>query len=178
MDSGDNFDATKSFRGTVALTELVRYIERTDPNNETDWLEWKVGLDLTTPEGRFQVAKQILGFANRSPERAAVHAAGCGYVVLGVEPGNLAGQEPIDPAALADGLVAYVGADGPRWTPIWLSIDTKRVLVIEVGPPAAAIRSTRSESSGATLGRRVTSTREWSGTCPPGVGASQFRGRF
>ena len=64
------------------MKDLVRYVLAANTKNETDWLEWKVGVDLSKPEGRFDVAKQVLGFANRDPNRAALNAGGCAYVVL------------------------------------------------------------------------------------------------
>lgn len=131
-----DFDAAAPIRGIVALEALVRYVSAADPKNETDWLEWKVGLDLTSAEGRFEVAKHILGFANRDPDRARLHAGGRGFVVLGAEPGNLQGQPAMDPADIVNGLRRYIADDGPAWTPTWVSIDAVNVLVLEVEPPA------------------------------------------
>ena len=34
---------------------------------EKDWVEWKVGYDLTKNPGRASVAKHLIGFANRDP---------------------------------------------------------------------------------------------------------------
>jgi hypothetical protein len=130
-----SLDITGSLRGTVAIEQLVRWVLQTDPKNELDWLEWKVGTDLATKDGQFAVAKQILGFGNRDPERAAVHAEGCAFVVLGAEPGKLGGQTPIDHADLEAGLRRYVGTTGPQWTPLWVTVEDAQVLVIVVEPP-------------------------------------------
>ena len=129
-------DLGGSIRGAVALEQLLRWVLETNANNELDWLEWKVGLDLTARAHQFAVAKQIIGFANREPSRAAVHAEGCAFIVLGAEPRNLAGQDSIDNADLDAGLRRYLGTTtGPQWTPLWVQVDGVDVLVITVEPP-------------------------------------------
>jgi hypothetical protein len=135
MPDGDALDLFRPVRGLRDLERLVRYVLAANPKNETDWLEWKVGLDLGAPSDRFSVSKQILGFGNRHPERAQLNAGGCSYVVLGAEPGRLAGQASMDPADLEAGLGPYIGQVGPVWTPIWVSVDGTDVLVILVEPP-------------------------------------------
>jgi hypothetical protein len=135
VSSGANVDFTKPFRGMSRLVELVRFVYDTSPDNETDWIEWKIGLELTKPAGRFAVAKQIVGFSNRDPGRAATHADGCGFMVLGAEPGRIEGQPGMDPAKLEDGLRPYVGTDGPAWSPQTVRVDDKDVVVITVEPP-------------------------------------------
>lgn len=119
VDHPLGLDITRVLRGVVDLAGLVRYIVATNPKNETDWLEWKGPLDLSTADHRFSVSKQILGFSNRDPDRSAAHAGGCAYVVLGAEPAHLTGQSPMDPADLEAGLRRYIGVDGPAWTPVW-----------------------------------------------------------
>jgi hypothetical protein len=136
MPDGDALDLSRPVRGLRDLERLVGHVLAANPKSETDWLEWKVSLDLGAPNGRFSVSKQILGFGNRHPERAQLNAGGCSYVVLGAEPGNLAGQAPIDPADLEAALGPYVGQEGPVWTPIWVSVNGIEVLVILVEPPS------------------------------------------
>lgn len=130
-----NLDVRRALRGVVDLGRLVRHVLTTSANNETDWLEWKSAVDLMAPAGRFAVAKQVLGFSNRNPDRAAVHVEGCGYLVLGAEPGILHGQAPMDPADLEAALRRYVGEDGPAWSPVWITTGGVEVLVITVEPP-------------------------------------------
>lgn len=134
MDPGHALDLSQPLRGVTALESLVRFVVATNTKNETDWLEWKVGLDLLAADGRFSVAKQIIGFGNRDPARR-LDAGGCAYVVLGAEPTNLAGQTSLDPADLTSGLRRYVGDDGPAWSPLWVTVDGVDVLVITVEPP-------------------------------------------
>ena len=38
------------------------------------------------------LARHILGMANHSSDDARRHAAGCGYIVVGAEPGSVAGR--------------------------------------------------------------------------------------
>jgi hypothetical protein len=136
---GDSIDTTRSFRGVGGKHRLVRYVLQTHETNETDWLEWKRELDLSSAEGRFAVARQILAFANRRPDRSVVHAGGCGYIVIGAEPGNVYGQSPIDPADLVAGVRSYVG-DEVGWSPLTITVDGRTVAVVEVEPPAGGDR--------------------------------------
>ncbi|MCQ3804875.1 MAG: ATP-binding protein [Acidimicrobiia bacterium] len=102
---------------------------------EEDWLEWKRELDLNKRLGRFQLSKQILGMANRSPEVAQGNCEGYGYIFIGVEDGSMPGTLPIDPAQLHDGINPYVGATGPSWRPRYLQGNSVVVIVVEVDPP-------------------------------------------
>lgn len=135
MEAEPEIDTAKSFRSVQRLRELVRYVLGTSPDNETDWIEWKCGHDLTTAAGRFAVSKQIIGFSNRDPRRAAVHAGGCAFIVLGAEPGNLEGQPALDPSKVEAGISPFVGTDGPQWSPLTIDVDGKAVVVITVEPP-------------------------------------------
>ena len=130
-------DPTGPIRGADVLEQLLAYVYSTNPNNETDWLEWKRGLDLTKAEGKIAVARTILGFANREPASARRHADGCAFMVLGLEPGSVTGQESIDPSALTQGLRPYLGSQGqtPVWSALWGSFEGVGVLVIMVEPP-------------------------------------------
>jgi hypothetical protein len=130
-----DLDLTKPIRGVDALEALVNHVLTENPKNESTWLEWKAGVDLSRAGGRFNVAKQVLGFGNRHPERAKPHAGGCAYVVLGAEPGQLVGQSPMDPADITAGLRPYIGSDGSHWTPVWVSVQGVEVLVVQVEPP-------------------------------------------
>lgn len=48
---------------------LVDYIQGTPGLQETDYLEWKVGYDLSRRPVAAQVAKHLIGFANRKRSR-------------------------------------------------------------------------------------------------------------
>jgi len=128
-------DVTRPLRGVDDLEQLVTHIHTTNPQNETDWLEWKIGLDLSAAEGRFDASKHILGFANRSPNAARRHVGGLAYLVLGIEPGRVVGQSPMDPAQLTDAIRKYVGTQGAMWTPLWVTFQGAEVLVITIEAP-------------------------------------------
>lgn len=141
-------DTQRELRRPAELIHLVWAILDADPNDETNWLEWKSGLDLTSAAGRFGVAKAILGMANRMPAHARANCDGVGYIVIGAEPGNLAGVMAVDPAQLDDGLSPYLGGEkGPVWGATYADVDGSAVLVItvrrpEVGDPIYTLRKT------------------------------------
>jgi hypothetical protein len=129
-------DTTRGLRRPADLRALVEAIVEALPEDEAHWVEWKAGsLRLDAAEGWFSISKQILGFANRQPERAARFMQGIGYVVVGAAPDNLSGVEPVDVAKLDDWLRAYLGDDGPSWSPIYISVGPVQVLVILVEAP-------------------------------------------
>ncbi len=103
--------------------------------SETDWLEWKRELDLTTKRARFQLSKHILGMANRLPGAAQRNCEGYGYIFIGVEGGSMPGTPQIDPAQLHDWINPYIGATGPKWRHRYLQSSNVTVLAIEVDPP-------------------------------------------
>jgi hypothetical protein len=77
----------------------------------------------------------VIGFANRQPDVAAAFAEGCGYLLLGVEPGTLPGVTTLDIADIESGVVRYLGADGPRYLPTFVDIGGQHVLVVTTEPP-------------------------------------------
>jgi len=79
------------------------------------------------------VAKAILGFANRSPEVAALTCEGAAYMVVGVAPGTVNGVGNFDHATLVQKIKTYV--DGPRWAPHYVPFSGVTVLVVVVEAP-------------------------------------------
>jgi hypothetical protein len=130
-----NFDVSRQPVGPQALTELVRAVVAASPEDETDWLEWKGPVDLTSKEHLASIAGTILGFANRSPERAARNGAGYAYLILGAEPGNIYGLQRRDPAELDQAIRRLLGSDGPTYDLHWLLLDERDLLVCSVAPP-------------------------------------------
>jgi hypothetical protein len=61
-------------------------------------------LDLTLKDAKEHIAKQVLGFSNRTVATAARHAEGYAYLLVGVEPGSLVGVDTIDNADLVSGI--------------------------------------------------------------------------
>ena len=125
---------TRAMRTEDELRGLVEAIHCAPAGTqETNWLEWKNGVDLTTAEGKFAVAKAILGFANRSVQQAQLACEGVAYIVVGAAPGAAAGVGTIDHADLGQGINAY--ARGTRWTPFYIPFYGVTVLVVVVEPP-------------------------------------------
>ena len=96
-------------------------------------MEWKSSLDLSSKEGRFSIARAVLGFANRDVKVAGRAFEGVAYVVVGAEVGAVPGVKVIDHADLEQGIRTYL--DGPRWAPHYVQVDGKHVLVVVVEAP-------------------------------------------
>lgn len=103
-----SIDTSQALRGTTDLRLLVNAVVAATDHDEANWIEWKSDLDLTTKEGCFQIARTVLGMANRLPERAKATCEGLGFIVIGVEPGNLCGITSVDPARLDQLIEPYV----------------------------------------------------------------------
>ena len=124
----------RSYNELVGLAEAVVQAPATE--QETDYVEWKSVFDLrANAEHRFEVAKHILGFANRHPDRAAQHFAGCAFVVLGVEPQSAVGIDVEDQADLTKWVGQYLGTDGPQWSSSYVKAAGVDVLVVTVEAP-------------------------------------------
>jgi hypothetical protein len=136
-----NIDSSRALRSPQELADLVQAVIGASENDESTWVEWKNGLVLREKGTRVEITRRILGMANRPPEEAARHAGGCGYIVIGAEPGFCGGVNEIDPADLDAGLRPYLGSDGPRWSPQYVKVQGKSVLVITVDPPRRGDRS-------------------------------------
>lgn len=126
-----------ALRRIEPLRELVATVAAAPAHEpETHAVEWKSELDLAASAGaRFSCARQILGFSNRDPDRAAREFEGCAYLLVGVEPDCIHGCEACDPADIDNWISDYLGADGPQWQPTYVEAEGKTVLVITVEPP-------------------------------------------
>jgi hypothetical protein len=131
----DLTQAIRTLAERVALIEAVANAPSTEP--ELDWIEWKSTLDLSLAKDQFNMARHVLGFANRNPDVAAAAVGGCAYLLVGVEPANLQGVSAIDVAKLSTAIDAYTGgAAGPRWSPDYIQVRGHTVLVVTVEAPA------------------------------------------
>lgn len=111
-----DLDVSRPLRGIDGRRDLVRAVVGAHRSDESEWLEWKIELDLNTKPGCFHVAKAILGMANRPVGVAARSCSGFEYVAVGVEPENLAGVEMPDPSQWIDWVEVYLkGEIGPAW---------------------------------------------------------------
>lgn len=114
---------------------LVRAVVAARPGDESSWLEWKGHLELAKPDAKGAVARCIVAFANRDPQAAARFCDGRAYLVVGAEPGRIVGIAEADPADLTGWWEPYLGVDGPRWEPHWVTVEGATVLVVEVDTP-------------------------------------------
>lgn len=146
--------ALRSYSQLRDLVEAIVAAPTSEP--ETDAIEWKGSYDLSGEKShRFGAAKHILGFGNRQPDRAAADFDGCGYLVLGAEPGTAVGVTAEDPATLDDWLSPYVGADGPAWSADYVEVQGVKVLVITIEAPSwgDSIHTLKKNYDGAAAGR-------------------------
>ena len=121
------------------LAEAVR--DAPAAESEPDWLEWKSAVDLGEKRWSAEIARHIIGFANRMPDKAERAAGGFAYLLLGAEPANLCGVTQIDNAALEAGVTAYTGHDGPQWSPEYIELEALSILVITIAPPRSGDRT-------------------------------------
>lgn len=130
------FDTARPLR-QADFPDLVEAVVNATPSDESDWLEWKSTLDLSSKAAHSHIARAVLGFANRLPDDAAGFAGGCGYLLVGVEPGRVVGVAQVDPVELDRGVCAYTGTtDGPRWRSFYhTDASGKSVLIVEVAAP-------------------------------------------
>jgi hypothetical protein len=127
--------APRANQEMTALVQAVR--DAAEAEAETDSLEWKTDWDLREPKVRFETARHILGFGNRSVRSAGAPFEGCGVLLAGVAPNALVGIEAMDPAELEDGIGKYVASGSPRWSPHYVSVEGKTVLAVIVEAPKA-----------------------------------------
>lgn len=132
-----NLELSRPLRSLPRLEELVRAVRDAPASTqEQPFVEWKSEGDAADKKWRAELAKQVLGMANRDPDAAAAWFGGCAYVLVGVEPGSLNGSPVHDSAKIESWLAPYVGRtpDGPDWTSTYVEVEGKRVLVVTVEP--------------------------------------------
>jgi hypothetical protein len=125
--------AARSYSERIAVIEAVANSAAHEP--ETDWIEWKSNLDVSSNEGAFSVARGVLGFGNRDPAYAARFARGCAYFLVGVEAGNLLGTQPYDPADVEQWLGRFIARGEPQWSVDYLDVRGKTVMFVTVEAP-------------------------------------------
>lgn len=135
-------DTSRAFRTNAELVGLIEAIKGATEHDETHWLELKSHLDLSSAEGKFSIAKALLGLANRSPEVAMKHCEGCAYLVVGADQNGVNGVVEVDAAILEQQLAAYLGGgdSAPRYDPRYVRLGDTSVLVCTVEPPRAGDR--------------------------------------
>jgi hypothetical protein len=132
-----SFDSAAAPGTAEEAAAVVDAVLAASPTDELDWIEWKISLDLSNKTIRGILARHILGMANRLPDRAASHAGGRGFVVVGAEPQNRCGIEAADPADLSQSIDSFLGPERPSWTMHYDHRDGVPVLVVAVAAPRA-----------------------------------------
>lgn len=130
-----DYDVTVTPMGTLGMQRLLEAVENAHPHDESEWIEFKADLDPTTKNGASAIAKAVVAFANRDPDRAQRWCGGHAYVVVGLAPGNLAGALEIDPADLHNKVNAFLASPPPDWDPMPVTYKGKPLVVITVAPP-------------------------------------------
>jgi hypothetical protein len=130
-----SIDVSRAILRPADQQALVKAVHNANPNDETDYIEWKSGLNLAAADGRVGTARPILGFANRQVEQAARTFEGWAYLLLGIEPGQVIGVERMDPAQIDDALRKYLGNDGPSWIVAQVDFGGSNVMLFSVPPP-------------------------------------------
>ncbi len=127
--------AARSLTSQKALIEAVTDAPRAEP--ETDFLEWKTAVDLSEKKWRLEIARHVLGFANRHPDHASQFLEGTAYIAVGVEPGQLAGTAVYDPVEIDRWIGEYVGvgSDGPQWNATFVEVRGANVLLVTTEAP-------------------------------------------
>ena len=133
---------------------------------ETAAIEWKRSLDLDDADVRFELARHLLGFANRSVAAAMNSYAGFAYLLIGVSPGELRGVELADPARFDDAMARFIAPGHPHWELKLVEVVGITVGVLEVPPPrpgdriATLQRAHRGAEPGRIFVRRAGKTAE------------------
>ena len=130
-------DTSRAFTTHEEHAALVRAVVAAQPEDELDWIEWKIAGDLSKGPTQGTIARHILGMANRLPDRAAVHAGGYGYLIMGAQPGSVPGITRVDPAILGQGVQSWLGTEGPAWWPHYDEEQGVPVLVVTVAAATA-----------------------------------------
>ena len=137
-----SIDTSRALRSPEQVAALIRAVHEAAPEDESRAIEWKSAYaDLTSAEASFAISRAILGLANRPVAVAAASFEGVGYVLVGVEPGSLAGQHQMpDSAELLNAFHRYTGHGWPHWDPRTVAFEGVNILVITVEPPRAGDR--------------------------------------
>ncbi len=134
---------------------IVEHVLNTPGLQETVYLEWKTGYDLSTNPGAAATGKHLIGFANRDRAQGARHADGHAYLLLGVEPGNLPGVSLWDSADIENWLVRFVGRE-LRYDIHYAEVGGQQALFLTVDPaqqgdPIYCLQRASAEPGGKTL---------------------------
>ncbi len=123
--------------GERAWRRILDHVVAVGDEAETNYLEVKSSLDVTSKIGTAKVAKFLLGAANRRPQEAARHFRGYAVLVVGAEKGTASGvSRGVEAHELEDRLRPYLGPQFPAFEfgRIGVGAD-KEVLFVIAQPP-------------------------------------------
>ncbi|MCW2981238.1 MAG: hypothetical protein JWO14_2965 [Solirubrobacterales bacterium] len=118
----------------MPIPDLVALVHSAMGASETEELEWKLEFPLGSRSRRAELAKHVIAFGNRDPDRAARTFQGHAFLLIGVEPGTWGTAPELDPAEIVGALEPYIGSE-LSWHPVYAEYEDHRVLVIVVDPP-------------------------------------------
>lgn len=131
-----DIDSSRGLRTPDQIVPLLRAVLAASKEDESRSVEWKSGYaDVTSLDASFAIGRAILGLANRPVGVASAAFEGVGYVIVGVEPGSLVGQEMRDSAELLNAIRRFTGHGWPYWDARSLTLDGMAVMVVTVEPP-------------------------------------------
>lgn len=130
-------DLARAPRGEIAAARLVAAAAARGDLVEHHYLELKGPPDLASKANKAKLAKFILGAANRLPERAAEAFEGYGVMIVGITRNGAEGVPPVEMLALSQVIQPFLGAAGPRWDIVRVSVEESpnQVIVLLVDPP-------------------------------------------
>ena len=134
-------DVSRALTTHEERAALARAVVAAQPEDELDWIEWKIAGDLSKGPTQGTIARHILGMANRLPDRAVLHAGGFGYLIMGAQPGSVPGITRVDPASLGQSVQSWLGTEGPVWWPHYDEEQGVPVLVVTVASPQPGQRA-------------------------------------
>ncbi|MDP9890803.1 hypothetical protein [Pseudarthrobacter enclensis] len=123
--------------GERSLRLILGYVLAVGDEAETNYLEIKSSLDLSSKAGVAKVAKFLLGAANRRPQQAERHFRGHAVLVIGAQKDAAPGvPRGVEAHALEDRLRPYVGPQFPAFEFGRIGVDdASEVLFIIAQPP-------------------------------------------
>lgn len=123
--------------GERARKDILAHVRAVGDAAETNYLEAKSTLDLTSTQDKAKVAKFLLSAANRLPRQAERYFRGYAVMIIGAEKGRVDGvPRGTEAHELADKLRPYLGPQFPGFEFGRIILDDDReVLFITALPP-------------------------------------------
>ena len=122
--------------GERAQRSILDHVLAVGDEAETNYLEAKSALDLTSTEGVAKIAKFLLGAANRRPQEAARYFHGYAVLVIGAQEGHADGvPRGLEAHELEDRLRPYLGPQFPAFEFGRIGVDADREVLFVIAQP-------------------------------------------